>query len=114
MSPTRGNKITYFIVQVNTRDDSERGVVYSDYNGSIQIEQDIGNSTIFEDEKTALELAKLQNDVADLTSEAFSYFVVKEEVIRTPLTEDGEVIAGEQEQEESKEDNTTGEEDTKA
>lgn len=82
-----GTQTRYILVQTNTEvEDSEQALFYNEYNMTLT-PMDVNQATKFDDLSKVQTIAGLQNQMATIFGKPFTYSVVKEEIVRTEVTE---------------------------
>lgn len=86
-----GTKTTYFITQFNTETKVEEFIEYNAYTGSFMTGGNVDGVTRFESREQAVDLAKLQIQIAKLLKRPFTYRVVEEVISRSEAYSEIEV-----------------------
>lgn len=82
-----GSQTRYILVQTNTEvEGSEQALFYNEYNMTLT-PADVNQATKFDDLTTAQAIVGLQNQMAAIFGKPFVYSVVKEEIVRSVVTE---------------------------
>lgn len=85
MKQVTGVETTYFITQINIEDDSEQYIEYNNYVGSFSTVSSVESASRFKEEEKAIDLTKLQNQMAEILGKKFKYRVIKDVVTRTEI-----------------------------
>ena len=86
MNDIIGEQTKYILVQTNTTTDTRQAVFYNDYNMTLT-PSDVNQATKFDDLSKVQAIADLQNQLATIFGKPFAYSVVKEDIVRSEVTE---------------------------
>lgn len=82
-----GTQTRYILVQTNTEvEGSEQVLFYNEYNMTLT-PTDVNQATRFDDLTKVQAIAGLQNQMAIIFGKPFTYTVVKEDIVRSEVTE---------------------------
>jgi len=101
MSKYEVDTVRYILVRkkLNNRN-QEDVVIYSEYNGAFNFNQDVARATRFEDKDKAEQLAYAQNVVSQVMDNGYEYNVIEESTVRKMTTEETETTEEENSSEE--------------
>ena len=86
MNDIIGEQTKYILVQTNTDADTKQAVFYNEYNMSFT-PSDVNQATKFDELAKVQAIADLQNQMATIFGKPFTYSVVKEDIVRSEVTE---------------------------